>query len=100
MMFLWIFFSGYTYFGLAVIAILGSILLFITGSINWKDVEQRVPWGVILLYGGAITLGIGMQKVGAGEWIAGVLFNSIYGNFILVILGLIIFTIILIYNTM
>jgi len=94
-MFLWIFFSDYTFFGLAVIAILGSILLFITGSINWKDVEQRVPWGVILLYGGAITLGIGMQKTGAGHWIAGVLFHNLYGFPIFVILGLIIFTVIL-----
>jgi len=94
-MFLWIFFSGYAFFGLAVIAILGSVLLFISGSISWKDVEQRVPWGVILLYGGAITLGIGMQKTGAGHWIATVLFNNLYGVPIFVILGLIIFTVIL-----
>ena len=94
-MVLWIFFSSYTFFGLAVIAILGSILLFISGSINWKDVEQRVPWGVILLYGGAITLGIGMQKAGSGAWIASILFNNLYGTPIFVILGLIIFTILL-----
>jgi sodium-dependent dicarboxylate transporter 2/3/5 len=93
--FLWIFFSLPQYFGLAVIAILGSILLFLTGCITWKDVENRVPWGIILLYGGAITLGIGMQKTGAGAWIAHSIFDVMGNNPYLVIFGLIIFTILL-----
>jgi len=42
--FLWIFVSSPGYFSLAVIAILGSILLFFTGSITWKDVEQNNAW--------------------------------------------------------
>ena len=92
---LWIFVSSPGYFSLAVIAILGSILLFFTGSITWKDVEQRVPWGLVLLYGGAITLGVGMQKTGAGAWIAHQLFAVAGDNPYLVILGLIIFTILL-----
>ena len=93
--FLWIFFSHYTYFGLAGIALLGSILLFITGTINWKDVEKKVPWGIILLYGGAITLGIGMQQTGAGSWIAQNMFTILSGNPYSIILGLILFTVIL-----
>jgi len=93
--FLWVFFSQYTYFGIAVIAILGCVLLFFTGSISWKDVEQRLPWGIILLYGGAITLGIGMQQTGAGAWIAHSLIYNLSGNPYFVILGLIIFTVIL-----
>jgi sodium-dependent dicarboxylate transporter 2/3/5 len=92
---LWIFFSSHQYFGLAVIAMLGGILLFLTGTITWKDVEKRVPWGIILLYGGAITLGIGIQKTGAGEWIANILFNTAGVNPYFVILILIIFTILL-----
>jgi sodium-dependent dicarboxylate transporter 2/3/5 len=92
---LWIFFSSPQYFGLAVIAILGSILLFFTGSITWKDVEKRVPWGIILLYGGAITLGIGMQQTGAGAWIANRIFDLVGSHPYLVIFGLIIFTILL-----
>ena len=101
--FLWIFFSQPEYsqfYGLAVIAIIGSILLFLTGSISWKDVEKRVPWGIILLYGGAITLGIGMQGAevggtGAGEWIANGIFNIAGNNPLIVILTMIIFTVIL-----
>jgi sodium-dependent dicarboxylate transporter 2/3/5 len=92
---LWIFFSSHQYFGLAVIAILGSILLFLTGVITWKDVEKRVPWGIILLYGGAITLGIGIQETGAGIWIADLIFNLAGLNLYLVILVMIVLTILL-----
>ena len=83
---LWIFFSSHEYFGLAVIAVIGSILLFLTGTVTWKDVEKRVPWGIILLYGGAITLGIGIQRTEAGAWIANVLFDIAGDNLYLVIL--------------
>ncbi|UCF49161.1 MAG: DASS family sodium-coupled anion symporter [Thermoplasmatales archaeon] len=92
---LWIFFSSYTYFGLAVIAILGSIFLFITKTINWNDVEKRVPWGIILLYGGAITLGIGIQKTGAGNWIVNALFHTVGINPYLVVIVIIILTVLL-----
>jgi len=92
---LWVFFSSHQYFGLAVIAILGSILLFLTRTINWNDVEKRVPWGIILLYGGAITLGIGIQKTGAGSWIVNSLFHSVGINTYIVVLVIIILTILL-----
>jgi sodium-dependent dicarboxylate transporter 2/3/5 len=93
--FMWVFFSHSVYFGLAVIAIFGAFLLFLTGCINWKDVENRVPWGIILLYGGAITLGIGIQQTGAGEWIANQLFQSAGINIYFVIITIIILTVLL-----
>jgi len=92
---MWIFLSHNLYFGLAAIAILGAFLLFLTGCINWKDVEKRVPWGIILLYGGAITLGIGIQTTGAGQWIASQIFQSIGNNIFLVILVMIVLTVLL-----
>jgi len=93
--FMWVFFSHSVYFGLAVIAIFGAFLLFLTGCINWKDVENRVPWGIILLYGGAITLGIGIQQTGAGEWIANQLFQSAGINIYIVIIAMIVLTVLL-----
>ena len=92
---LWIVFSSTTYYGLAVISIFGSILLFITKSITWKDVENRVPWGIILLYGGAITLGVGMQETGAGSWIANQIFSTAGINPYAIILILILITLLL-----
>jgi len=92
---LWILFSSHQYFGLAVIAVLGSVLLFLTGSITWSDIEKRVPWGIILLYGGAITLGIGIQETGAGKWIADIIFNMAGFNPYVMILVMIIITVLL-----
>jgi len=93
--FLWIFYSDNTYFGLAGIALLGSIILFISGSITWKDIEKKVPWGIILLYGGAITLGIGMQNTQAGAWIAKKIFENASGNPYLIIFVIILITMVL-----
>jgi sodium-dependent dicarboxylate transporter 2/3/5 len=92
---LWIFFTLPPYFGLAVIALTGSILLFFTGKITWRDVEERVPWGIILLYGGAITLGVGIQKTGAGSWIAFHILESVGNQTYLVLLVLIVLTVLL-----
>ena len=93
--FLWIFSSYVPFLGLAVVAILGSILLFFTGSVTWVDIEKRVPWGIILLYGGAITLGIGMMNTGAGHWIANLVFEKLGSNPYIIILIMIIITILL-----
>ena len=91
--FLWIFISSPEYYGLAVVALLGSILLFFTGTISWKDVEKRVPWGIILLYGGAITLGTSMRNTGAARWLVDGMFHIVGNNPYAIILILIIITI-------
>jgi sodium-dependent dicarboxylate transporter 2/3/5 len=91
---LWVFFSP-QYLGLAVIALIGSILLFFTGSLSWKDVEERVPWGIILLYGGAITLGVSMKETGAASWITEGVVQIVGSNPYGIILVLILLTIVM-----
>jgi len=66
--FMWIFMSQQI--GVAVIALIGVVLMFSFRVVNWADVEKGVQWGIILLYGGAITMGIGLQQTGAAEWLA------------------------------
>ena len=56
--------------GTAVITIIGATAMFLSGVIDWKDVEKAIPWGVLLLYGGAITLGKGLLETGATTWMA------------------------------
>jgi len=90
---LWVFFSSPQYLGLAVIALMGSMLLFFTGSLSWKDVEERVPWGIILLYGGAITLGASMKSTGVANWIANGVFSIVGNQPYLIIFMLIVLTI-------
>jgi sodium-dependent dicarboxylate transporter 2/3/5 len=85
--------SFFSYIGLAVIAVAGGIVMFFSGSVTWSDIEKRVPWGIVLLYGGAITLGIGMLETGAAEWLANNLLYLSGDNPVIVIFLLILLTI-------
>lgn len=92
----WIFLSSYfpESWDLAIVALLGCVAMFLSGTLTWKDVEERVPWGIILLYGGAITLGVGLINTNAAEWLA----ENILGftmNPVLVVLILIVLTVLL-----
>ena len=58
-------------FGLASIALGGVVLLFVLNLVTWRDLEQYVNWGVLLMYGGAIALGAALHRSGAASWLAG-----------------------------
>ncbi len=81
--------------GVAVIVLLGALTLFVLGVLDWKDVERTLPWGIILLYGGAITLGAGLYKTGASEWLALNIVKLIGTNPYLILFLLIAITIII-----
>jgi sodium-dependent dicarboxylate transporter 2/3/5 len=63
--------------GLANIALLSSVLLFVFRTIKWKDVESYVNWGVILMYGGAISLGSALVETNAASWFANLVMSNI-----------------------
>jgi solute carrier family 13 (sodium-dependent dicarboxylate transporter), member 2/3/5 len=63
----WVFFGQEL--GMASIAMMAVIALFIFRVVRWVDLEKYVNWGIILLYGGAIGLGNAMHHTGAGEWL-------------------------------
>ena len=54
---------------LAVIALLGSVALFATRCIGWEEAERRIYWNIVLMYGGAIALGIVIDRTGAAKWL-------------------------------
>ncbi len=56
--------------GLGTIALLGSSMYLITGLVEWEDVNRGMNWGVVLLYAGAISLGVMMMDTGAAKWLA------------------------------
>ena len=56
--------------GLATIALVSVVVLFIFRLVRWKDIEEYVNWGVILMYGGAIIMGTALERSGAALWIA------------------------------
>lgn len=59
------------------IAIAGGLVLFLVSSgkermpiLNWED-SKKIPWGIILLFGGGMALASGFQESGLAEWIGG-----------------------------
>lgn len=71
---------GFTYRDESV-AILGGILLFILPSssekkpyLNWKDTE-KLPWGILILFGGGLALAEMMEKNGVIEKLSGFFVN-------------------------
>ncbi|HJM70004.1 MAG TPA: DASS family sodium-coupled anion symporter [Candidatus Marinimicrobia bacterium] len=64
----WVFLSPYL--GLGIIALIGVFLYLSFGLIEWKDINRNTNWGVIILFGAAISLGIQMKETGAAEWVA------------------------------
>ena len=74
--------------GIANIAIISIVLLFILNLITWKMVEAHINWAIVLMYGGAICLGEVMAETGAALWLAEKLFSGIVDSpitFLLVI---------------
>ena len=64
----WVFLSPYL--GLGIVALIGVFLYLSFGLIEWQDINRNTNWGVILLFGAAISLGVQMKQTGAAEWVA------------------------------
>ena len=56
--------------GLGGIAITGAVLYMLFGLTSWQDYEDKVSWGVIVLYAGCISLGTVFKNTGASSWFA------------------------------
>ena len=56
--------------GLGGVAISGAVVYMLLGLTSWKDYEDKVSWGVIVLYAGCISLGSVFKATGASSWFA------------------------------
>lgn len=56
--------------GIATISILAVVLLFMFRVVEWKDLQDNVEWGIVLMYGGAIGISSILNSTGAGLWLA------------------------------
>lgn len=52
-----------TYAGLVV------LLLPRIGIMTWKDVQSRIPWGTVIVFGVGISLGSALLTTQAGQWL-------------------------------
>ena len=56
--------------GIGVIAIAGAVSYILAGVVNWRDYQDKVDWGVVWLYAGAIIFGRTLDSTGAAYWLA------------------------------
>jgi len=56
--------------GIGVIAVAGAVAYMLTGIVNWRDYQNKVDWGVVWLYAGAIIFGRTLDSTGAAYWLA------------------------------
>ncbi len=71
--------------GMGLVAVLLTTFIAMTKTITWKDVEKRLPWGVIFLYGGAISLSLILPEAGTLGYISESILNFIGDNPFLVL---------------
>ncbi|MBU0755615.1 MAG: DASS family sodium-coupled anion symporter [Planctomycetes bacterium] len=56
--------------GIGVIAVAGAMAYLLTGVVNWRDYQEKVDWGVVWLYAGAIIFGRVLDETGTAYWMA------------------------------
>jgi anion transporter len=56
--------------GIGVIAVAGAVAYLLAGVVNWRDYQEKVDWGVVWLYAGAIIFGRVLDQTGAAYWLA------------------------------
>ena len=71
----WVFLSPVI--GLGIVALTGVFFYLSFRLIEWQDIARRTNWGVIILFGAAISLGIQMKETGAALWVAENALNSL-----------------------
>tara|TARA_B100000965_G_C19385092_1_gene666404 strand:- start:51 stop:854 length:804 start_codon:yes stop_codon:yes gene_type:complete len=85
--------KGLTDYGIAIIA---ALAIFITrsstgsGLIEWS-VTSKLPWGILILFGGGLSMANAIMDSGLGKWIGGLIPDINAVLLILLIVALIVF---------
>ncbi len=64
-------------FPIVVSAIVGCVLLVLTGCLNLEEAYQAIEWRIIFLLAGMLTLGIALEKSGAAALLANLLISGV-----------------------
>ncbi|RLA87755.1 MAG: SLC13/DASS family transporter [Deltaproteobacteria bacterium] len=60
---------GYKPFSRAGIVLIATLAFFLTRTLTIEDLEA-IPWNIILLFGGAMSIGFCLWQTGAAQWLA------------------------------
>ncbi|WP_276324868.1 DASS family sodium-coupled anion symporter [Methanobacterium veterum] len=61
--------TNYTGINSYSVALIGAVLLFAFRVIDWQDAQNGVDWGLIIFFGGALSLGAALLNTGAANWL-------------------------------
>lgn len=50
--------------------LVAAIIMFMTKLFTVEDLEKSIPWNIVLLFGGAMSIGTCLWVTGAAEWMA------------------------------
>lgn len=53
----------------SAVLLLATLFLFMTGVLTSRDLD-KIPWNIILLFGGAMSIGFCLWETGAAQWLA------------------------------
>lgn len=70
----------------ALVALCAAVILPFAGVIDWKGIVRNTDWGVLLLFGGGLTLSQLLQTTGAGAYLASQVTELASGHNIIILL--------------
>lgn len=47
------------------------------GFLSWKEAEKKISWGILLVIGGGLAMGTGLQEAGVIDWITALLSSAL-----------------------
>ena len=50
--------------------LVAGLIFFITRILTVHDLEKMIPWNIVLLFSGAMSIGFALWKTGAAQWMA------------------------------
>lgn len=78
----------------SIVALIAAVVICITRVASWDDIQKNTDWGVLMLFGGGLTLSAVMRDSGASKVLADMVVSVIEGGHYYVI-GLVIATFII-----
>lgn len=90
----WVFLGGRRV-DFAVLALLGAAAMFACRVLAWDDLEGYIHWNVVLMYGGAIALGVAIERTGVAHWLTGAVIGTVRVPPYLAVAGLAVSTLVL-----
>ncbi len=82
----WVFLPGVI--DRASIAVIGAASMFVLGVLRWSDLEGYVQWGIVLMYGGAIAIGVAIDRTGAAAWLVTGIMDRVTLTPVVLLIGL------------